>query len=45
MQMIRAWRIFITYALFIYGCLRERCAESTELTESSAKPSDNTLNV
>lgn len=45
MQMTSAWQIFIKYALFIYRCLKGWCAKSTELIQSSAKPSDNTVNV
>lgn len=43
--MTSAWQIFIKYALFIYRCLKEWCTKSTELIQSSAKPSDNNMNV
>ena len=45
MQVTSAWQIFIKYALFIYRCLKWRCAKSTELIQSNAKPSDNNVNV
>lgn len=45
MQMTSAWQICIKYAFFIYRCLKGWCAKSTELALSSAKPSDNTVNV
>lgn len=43
--MTSAWQISIRYALFIYRCLKERCAKSTELIQSNTKSSDNNVNV
>lgn len=43
--MTGAWQIFIKYTLFIYRCLKEQCAKSTELIQSNAKPSDNDMTI